>query len=74
MSNSFRKRYPDFAAIEQHIRRAHAERQVAIAAAFADAIIGAVRGIGRLFSAKPATRTAAGRVPVEATVRTAARV
>jgi hypothetical protein len=74
MSNSFRKRYPDFADIEQHIRRAHAERQVAIATAFADGIVAAVRTIGRLFSDKSVARTAAGRVPIKATVRSAARV
>ena len=55
MSN-FSKRYPDFASIEYKIRQAHAERSVAIAAALADAILGAVRGVRRLVA--PAARTA----------------
>jgi hypothetical protein len=55
MKSSFRKNYPDFAAIEQQIRRAHAERQVAIAVGFANAIIGAGRVIGQLFAPKAAT-------------------
>ena len=55
MSSNFRKNYPDFAAIEQQIRRAHAERQVAIAVGFADAIIGAGRAIGQLFAPKAPT-------------------
>ena len=52
MSSSFRKQYPDFASIEQQIRRAHAERQVAIATAFANGIVSAVRGIGQYFAPK----------------------
>jgi len=73
MDNSFKTRHPDFASIEVYIRRAHAERSVAIATAFADAIIAVIRGIGRLTSAKPAQRTAAGtlvvKTQVERTVR-----
>ena len=55
MSSSFKKDYPDFASIEYQIRQAHAERSVAIATAFADGIIAVVRGVARLFAAKPAT-------------------
>jgi len=35
---SFRNDYPDFASIEHHIHRAHAERAVAIASLIADAL------------------------------------
>jgi hypothetical protein len=54
--SKFKNEYPDFASIEHHIRQAHAERSVAIAVAFADAIMAVVRGTGRLFAAKPAAR------------------
>jgi hypothetical protein len=47
MSN-FSKRYPEYAAIEQHIRRAHAQRSVAIAHMFATAIEAGTRGLKRL--------------------------
>ena len=67
MSSSFKNRYPDFASIEQHIRRAHAERQVAIATAFADAILGTIRGQGQVFAGKtsapaPAPQSQTARV------------
>lgn len=74
MSTRFSKQYPDFAAIEQQIRRAHAERQVAVATAFADGIFALVRNIGRIFADKPAARTASGRVPVKVTATNVARV
>jgi hypothetical protein len=47
----FKEDYPEFSAIERHIRRAHAERSVAIAHAIAGflAIVG--RGIRKLGSA-----------------------
>ena len=44
----FKDKYPDFGAIEIQIRRARAERQVAIATAFANAICGIASGIKRL--------------------------
>jgi hypothetical protein len=73
--NSFKTRYPDFVSIEQQIRRAHAERQVAIASALADGIMATVRGIGQLFAPKAVTRSAQGGVLVKATVgRQAARI
>ena len=50
MSN-FRDRYPDFAAIEQHIRRANAERSLYIAHIIAGMIDTVGRGIRRLLSA-----------------------
>jgi hypothetical protein len=43
----FRTEYPDYAAIQDHIRRARAERSVAIAQMIADGIESAVRGIRR---------------------------
>ena len=51
---NFKQRHPDFAAIEQHIRRAHAERAVTIAVAFADGIMATVTGLRRLFGAASA--------------------
>ena len=73
MSN-FRKQYPDFASIEYQIRQAHAERSVAVATAFANGIIAAVRGIGRWFGPTPAARARNGAVTVKASVpRQAAR-
>jgi hypothetical protein len=54
---SFKTKYPEFAPIEQHIRRAHAERSVAIAAAIANALVavlGLFRGKSRPAKAAPA--------------------
>ena len=48
---SFKDSYPEFAAVEAHIRRAHAERSVYIAAVLSDAILAAVRGIKSLAAA-----------------------
>ena len=44
----FKDKYPDFADIEIQIRQAHAERQVAIATAFAGAIFKLAGWIKRL--------------------------
>jgi len=44
----FKDKYPDFAAIEDHIRRARAERSVAIATWLANAVLGLSGGIKRL--------------------------
>jgi hypothetical protein len=44
----FRNNYPEYAAIEEHIRRARAERSVAIAHMLANAIESTTRGIRRL--------------------------
>jgi hypothetical protein len=75
MSTSFKTRHPDFASIENHIRRAHAERQVAIASTLAEGIVAAIRGVGRLFGNQAVERTRAGTVVVKATLpRDAARV
>ena len=59
MNRRFSKLYPEYATIEQHIRRAQAERQVVIANAVANGIAGAIRGIGRLFAAKGSARVTA---------------
>jgi hypothetical protein len=70
---SFKTQYPEYAPIEQHIRRAHAERSVAIASAIANAllaIVGLFRGKSRPANASP-TRA---RKPVVVKARlTAAR-
>jgi len=47
----FRTQYPDFAAVEEHIRRARAERSVAIAHAFIHTWEAAERGLKRLVGA-----------------------
>ena len=41
----FKDSYPDFAAIENHIRRARVERSVAIAQFLAGALVGTWRGL-----------------------------
>ena len=45
---TFIEKYPDYTAIEAHIRRARAERSVAIARMIAAAIEGTFRGLKRL--------------------------
>ena len=47
----FKDSYPDFAAIEEHIRRARVERSVAIAQFLADALVGTWRGLKNLGAA-----------------------
>ena len=66
--SSFKTQYPDFASIEHHIRQAHAERSVAIATGFADAIAAAIPAVARLLAAKPAARDAKGALLVKASV------
>ena len=44
----FKDKYPDFAAIEDHIRRARAERAVAIATWLSGAVLAVSGGIKRL--------------------------
>ena len=44
----FKDRYPDFASIEHHIRRAQAERSVAVAHAIASMIVIIGRGFRKL--------------------------
>jgi hypothetical protein len=54
MKSRFSKQYPEFASIEKHIRRAHAERSVAIATWIAEAILGAAGAVRKLVSRAPA--------------------
>jgi len=75
MSTSFKTRHPDFASIENQIRRAHAERQVAIATSLADGIFATMRAISRFVGGQPVERTRAGKVVVKATLpHNAARI
>ena len=69
MNNGFSKRHPDFAAIENHIRRAQAERSVAIAAWIAEAVTGAVNAVRGLFSRGAVPKAApAGRLVIKASL------
>ena len=45
---SFANDYPEYRSVEEHIRRAHAERSVAIAHMLADWISAAVGGLKQL--------------------------
>ena len=45
---SFRTEYPEYSTIEEHIRRAQAERAVAVAHFFAAAVVAVGRGLKRL--------------------------
>ena len=45
---NFKEKYPDFAAIENHIRNARAERSLAIAVALSELVMGIVKGIKRV--------------------------
>jgi hypothetical protein len=45
---NFKTEYPDYAVIEKHIRRAHAERSVAIAHMIANVVEAVVRGTRQL--------------------------
>ena len=48
--STFSKRYPEYAAIEKHIHRAHAERSVYIAHLLAEGIVTTVRGVKRVMA------------------------
>jgi hypothetical protein len=45
---NFNNRYPEYEAIQQHIRRAHAERSVAVASMIAGGVAAAARAVKRL--------------------------
>jgi hypothetical protein len=45
---TFIEKYPEYTAIEAHIRRAHAERSIAVAHMIASAIQATTRGLKRL--------------------------
>ena len=47
MSN-FTEKYPEYTSIEAHIRRAHAERSIAVAHMIASAVEAAARGLKRV--------------------------
>ena len=66
--STFKSQYPDFAAIEAQIRRANAERSVAIATLLANGIVAAHRALGRLFAPKAAARAPNGALLVKASV------
>ena len=62
---SLKDKYPEFAPIEQHIRRARAERTVYLATLIADAVVGIVGGMRRLLpAAAPAPRAPRGPKPL----------
>lgn len=48
---SFKETYPDYAAIEAHIRRARIERSVALAHLIAEALDGTWRGLKKMGAA-----------------------
>lgn len=48
---SFKDKYPDFAAVEGHIRRARAERSLMIATALSNGIMAVISGAKRLAAA-----------------------
>jgi hypothetical protein len=60
----FRNSYPDFAAIETHIKRARVERSVAIAQFLADAIVDTWRGLMNVGAAVANTKAARPARPV----------
>lgn len=45
---NFKEKYPDYAAIENHIRNARAERSLHIAVALSELVMTVVRGIRRI--------------------------
>lgn len=45
---SFKTEYPEYSTIEEHIRRARAERSVAVAHMLASAVVSIGKGIRRL--------------------------
>ena len=64
----FKQRHPDFAAIEQHIRRAQSERALYLAKLFADGIVAAVHGVQRLFGIGSAPTRRNGTLVVKASI------
>jgi hypothetical protein len=45
---SFGTDYPEYSSIEEHVRRAHAERSVAIAHLVADVVVAVIDGFKRM--------------------------
>ena len=65
--SKFSKQYPDFAAVERHVRRAQAERAVAIGTWIAGALVGLARGTRGLFT-RPAPARRGGRLVARASL------
>lgn len=65
--SAFTTRYPDYAAIEKQVQRAHAQRALYLGNLFADGIIATLEATRRLFGAGPK----AGPKPLVARARTA---
>ena len=49
--NDFKTQYPDFASVEDLVRKAQLERSVAIATWLSDLVVGAGNGLKRLVAA-----------------------
>ena len=64
--------YPDFATIEEHIRRAHLERSLVLSQMLVDLGMGTWKGLTRLFTAlgKQAARTRAAASRARLALRT----
>lgn len=60
---SFKKDYPDFAAVEQYIRQARAERAAYIATGLANLVAAALGGVKRFASNAPVARPVAPAIP-----------
>ena len=58
---AFKNSYPDFVAIEEHIRRARAERSLAIAHMIADIAATTIRGLRKFGQALAAFKRGAHR-------------
>ena len=67
---SFKTRYPDFAAVEDYVRQAQAQRAVYLADLFARGIMAVTRYVQRLAGIEtvPARRARKGPLVVKATV------
>ncbi|MDQ3028085.1 MAG: hypothetical protein M3R58_16490 [Pseudomonadota bacterium] len=50
---NFKEKYPDFAAIETHIRHARAERTLAIAVALSELVMSVVNAVKRVVLRDP---------------------
>ena len=67
MKSNFSKQYPQFASIEKHIRRAHAERSVAVGTWFAEMSVGGVKAVQGLLSRPAPTPARRQRLVVRTT-------
>jgi hypothetical protein len=62
----FKTRYPEYASIEDHVRRAHAERSIYIAHLLADLVDRTLRGLKSLGASLTATVEARQKEAAEA--------